>query len=110
VTTPQATDPPPFTAEQIAEIAIQAALTAVQQMQPNNDLRLYTPEEAAVFIGKTAWWLEDQVRACTIPHTRIGRTVMFSAEHIRAITAQGEVDPATRRPKAKRRIKRMAAA
>ena len=99
MTSDQDPSPPALTPEAIAQIAAQAAVAAVQHMKADPELKLYTSEEAAALIGKTAWWLEDQARACTVPFTRVGRTVMFSADHIRAIHAQGEVDPATRRPK-----------
>jgi hypothetical protein len=91
-------DPPALTAEQVAQIAVQAAMAAVQQMQPESDLKLYTTKKAAEFLGKT-------------PYTRVGRTPMLSGAHIRAIHAQGEFDPANPRPKNKSRarIKRVAA-
>jgi hypothetical protein len=104
-------DPPPLTAEQVAQIAAHAAVAAVKHMQADNELKLYTTEEAGVLLGKGQWWVEDQIRQGLIPYTRVGRTPMLSADHIRAIHAQGEVDPATRRPKrqARPRIKRVAA-
>lgn len=110
MTAEQDPSPPALTAETIAQIAAEAAIAAVQHMRADPELKLYTSEEAAAFIGKTAWWLEDKARACTVPFTRVGRTVMFSADHIRAIHAQGEVDPSTRRAKARPARRRPAAA
>jgi excisionase family DNA binding protein len=104
-------DPPALTAEQVAQIAVQAAMAAVQQMQPESDLKLYTTKKAAEFLGKTPYWVEEKIRDGEIPYTRVGRTPMLSGAHIRAIHAQGEFDPANPRPKNKSRarIKRVAA-
>lgn len=93
-------DPPLLTPEQaaaIAAIAAQAAIAAVKQMGLDAELKLYTAEEVGALIGKGAWWLEDRARSGSIPCTYQGRSLRFTAEHIRAIHAQGEVAPTARR-------------
>ena len=62
-----------------------------------------TPAQAAVRIGihiVTEYWLKINARHRKIPCTRIGRSIGFSEENIRAIVAQFSVpvpEPRTRR-------------
>jgi excisionase family DNA binding protein len=46
--------------------------------------------EAAEFLGIPEKTLRDKVTARLVPHTRIGRHVRFSEEHLAAIVAAGE--------------------
>ncbi|MFF0426880.1 helix-turn-helix domain-containing protein [Streptomyces sp. NPDC004520] len=66
----------------------------IRQRDP--ELCLYTPAEAAEFLGVTENWVLEKVKARSIPFTRVGRFTRFAARHIRAIQDAGEVDPATR--------------
>ncbi|WP_165964220.1 helix-turn-helix domain-containing protein [Actinomadura sp. KC216] len=57
---------------------------------------LLTPEQASPLIKKTPNWLRRQAYARTIPHHRIGRTILFSREDLQQIKAEG-AQPARRR-------------
>ncbi len=60
----------------------------------------YTPEEAANYLKVvTAHWLKRKAGAGAIPHTRLGRKVVFTEAHLQAILAMfasGSVVTATR--------------
>ncbi|KJK55191.1 helix-turn-helix domain-containing protein [Saccharothrix sp. ST-888] len=102
MTTPTIAAPAGIDPALLAQIV--AATVAALGVQPAADspLRLYTPEETAGLIGMTPHWVEERVRAGTIPHKRLGRFVRFSAAQIAQIG--DEIDPVTRRarPKARR--------
>jgi excisionase family DNA binding protein len=51
---------------------------------------LLTIEEAAVALAVPRSWLRDKVTARQVPHTRLGRHVRFSQEHLRQIIGMGE--------------------
>ncbi|MFJ7048995.1 helix-turn-helix domain-containing protein [Streptomyces sp. NPDC101112] len=70
---------------------------------PDPELRLYTPKEAADLLGVTENWVNERVKARRIKCTFVGRFPRFSAAHIRAIHAEGEVDPASYGRKSKDR-------
>lgn len=57
------------------------------------ELKLFTPEEAAPLIGKTANWVRQACRDGSIPHTYVGKSPRLTATHIRWIQQQGEVLP-----------------
>lgn len=63
----------------------------------DEELRLYTKEEAAALIRMSVSWVKKQAAARTIPCTFIGvgrgRQLRFSADHIRQIQRAGEVVP-----------------
>lgn len=61
---------------------------------PDPELKLYTPAQAAELLEVTENWVAERVKARRIPCTFVGRFPRFSAQHIRAIHAEGEVDPA----------------
>jgi hypothetical protein len=65
-----------------------AALTAADQ-----ELRCYTPKEAAAILGKTENWVVEAIQGRRIPFTYVGKSPRLTAEHIRWIRAQGEVLP-----------------
>jgi hypothetical protein len=55
---------------------------------------MYSAEEAAELLpGKTAHWLLKNARLRKIAHTRVGRTIMFSAEDVAEIVRAGKVQP-----------------
>ncbi len=72
----------------------------------------YTPEEAAKYLKVvTAHWLKRKAGAGAIPHTRLGRKVVFTEAHLQAILAMfasgktatpisAQSKPATRKAKA----------
>lgn len=51
---------------------------------------LLTIEEAAVALAVPRSWLRDKVTARQVPHTRLGRHVRFTEEHLRQIIELGE--------------------
>lgn len=55
--------------------------------------RLMTIAEAADQLNVPFTWLRDKVSARAVPHTRIGRHVRFTEEHVQAIIAGGERKP-----------------
>jgi len=46
---------------------------------------------AAEWLGVSVSWIEKKTAAREIPHTKLGRSVRFSADHLAAIVADGEV-------------------
>ncbi len=52
--------------------------------------RLYTIVEAAEALNVPRTWLRDKVTAGAVPHTRLGRHVRFTEEHLAQIVAVGE--------------------
>lgn len=68
-------------------------LTAVptDQLPP-----IYTIAEAARLLRVPEGWLRKKVTAGAVPHTRLGKHVRFTADHLRRIVAAGEAQPATR--------------
>lgn len=79
--------------------------------------RLLTIAEAAVVLNVPFTWLRDKVTAREVPHTRLGRHVRFTAEHLDQIIRDGEqrsrgerVDSSGLSPLARKRPFRPAAA
>lgn len=52
--------------------------------------RLLNIDEAATYLNVPRTWLRDKVTARAVPHTRIGRHVRFTLEHLEEIVSQGE--------------------
>jgi excisionase family DNA binding protein len=52
--------------------------------------QLLTIGEAAGYLNVPRSWLRDRVTAHLVPHTRLGRHVRFSPEHLAQIVAHGE--------------------
>ena len=50
--------------------------------------------QAAEWLAVPERWLQDQVRAGQAPHTRLGKHVRFTQEHLDAIVRAGERQPA----------------
>lgn len=51
---------------------------------------LLTIAEAAALLRVPEGWLRKKVTARAVPHTRLGKHVRFSAEHLRQLVAAGE--------------------
>lgn len=49
----------------------------------------YTISEVAEILGVPMTWVRDKVTERKIPHTRIGRHVRFTDDHIQAISDAG---------------------
>lgn len=80
---------PVMSAESDTERHTAAMLTAV----PSPDGALLTIDEAAALLRVPRSWLRDRVSARLVPHTRLGRHVRFTAEHLAQIIAIGEQGP-----------------
>lgn len=52
--------------------------------------QLFTIREAAVLLHVPEGWLRKKVSAQSVPHTRLGKHVRFTSEHLRQIVAKGE--------------------
>lgn len=50
---------------------------------------LYTITEAAERLNVPRTWLRDKVTARAVPHTRLGRHVRFTEEHLSEIVSAG---------------------
>lgn len=68
-------------------------LAAVPTDQPPP---IYTIAEAARLLRVPEGWLRKKVTAGAVPHTRLGKHVRFTADHLHRIVASGEAQPATR--------------
>jgi excisionase family DNA binding protein len=55
--------------------------------------RLRTIAEAAEYLNVPYTWLRDKVTARQVPHTRLGRHVRFTEEHLTEIVLAGEQVP-----------------
>jgi len=53
----------------------------------------YDAEEAGRIIGQTKNWMMTQARKGLIPHTRVGRKVRFTPQHLAEILRAGEQRP-----------------
>jgi excisionase family DNA binding protein len=53
---------------------------------------LFTIPEAAAVLRVPEGWLRKKVTAGAVPHTRLGKHVRFTADHLRGIVGQGEPD------------------
>jgi excisionase family DNA binding protein len=56
---------------------------------------VFTIAEAARLLHVPVGWLSKKVTAHEVPHTRLGKHVRFTPEHIRLIIASGEQQPQT---------------
>lgn len=61
--------------------------TAIEELPPLQDDRLYDADETSLYVKKSARWLKRAAGADEIQHTRVGRSVRWSAKNIRDITA-----------------------
>lgn len=59
--------------------------------QPEGEpLRVYTIAEAARLLRVPEGWLRKKVTAALVPHTRLGKHVRFTDEHLDQIIRSGE--------------------
>lgn len=54
--------------------------------------------EAAEYLNVSYHWLQNQVAARKVPHTRLGRVIRFSPAHLAAIVQAGEQPVASEIP------------
>lgn len=54
----------------------------------------YDAAEGGALIKKTANWMLEHARAGTIPHSRIGQTIVFTPHHLAEIIRMFEKRPA----------------
>jgi hypothetical protein len=66
-------------------------VTTREPSAPAEPLRDF--EAAAEFLGISESWLRPQVAARAVPHTRLGRRVLFSADQLVQIVAANAVEP-----------------
>lgn len=57
--------------------------------------RLYRPDEVAVSLGCSEWWVKDRARRRLIPFTLIGGAYRFTADQFAAAVQLYEVAPRT---------------
>lgn len=57
------------------------------------ELKAFTPEEAAPYLGKTTNWVVEAIQDGRVPHTYIGKSPRMTAAHIRWVQANGERKP-----------------
>jgi excisionase family DNA binding protein len=60
----------------------------------DQSLVLYTIPEAAAILRVPEGWLRKKVTAGLVPHSRLGKHVRFSDEHLRQIVVNGSVEAA----------------
>jgi excisionase family DNA binding protein len=58
-------------------------------------VELFTIPEAAEALRVPEGWLRKKVTAGSVPHSRLGKHVRFTTEHLRQIVVAGAVEPAT---------------
>jgi excisionase family DNA binding protein len=56
-------------------------------------VELFTIPEAAETLRVPEGWLRKKVTAGSVPHTRLGKHVRFTADHLRQIVAAGDFEP-----------------
>lgn|GEM_PF-5678160 len=67
--------------------------SAIEELPPLQNDRLYTADEASRYVRMSANWLKRAAGADKVQHTRLGRSVRWSAQNIRDITAGVEHRP-----------------
>ncbi|MFD3483816.1 hypothetical protein [Streptomyces sp. NPDC058665] len=72
------------------------SLVGIAGLPPLRDDVLYDAEQAGLYIGRTAIWMQRAARADQIPARRVGRVWKWSAANIRSIVA-GEHVPQRRK-------------
>ena len=66
--------------------------------RPGLVVELFTIPEAAALLRVPESWLRKKVTAHAVPHSRLGKHVRFTPEHLRAIALAGEVTPVPAQP------------
>jgi hypothetical protein len=59
----------------------------------NDEPVSYGAAQAGEIIGQTACWMKTQARAGKIPHTRVGRQMRWTPQHLSEILRAGEQRP-----------------
>lgn len=57
------------------------------------EITAFTPEQAAVYLGKTENWVREAIQDGRIPFTYVGKSPRMTADHIREVLANGERKP-----------------
>lgn len=70
-----------------------AAVETVSLSQLPDNLRAYTPAQAGRILGKTENWVIENIHARRIPFTYVGKSPRMTADHIRWVLENGEVQP-----------------
>lgn len=70
-----------------------AGLSLTTALDESAPAPLYTIAEAATLLRVPEGWLRKKVTAGCVPHTRLGKHVRFTLEHLRRIVIAGEVEP-----------------
>ncbi|MEE4419615.1 hypothetical protein [Streptomyces bugieae] len=70
-----------------------AAVETVSLAQLPDNLRAYTPAEAGRLLGKTENWVTEAIQARRVPFTYVGKSPRMTADHIRWVLENGEVQP-----------------
>ncbi|MEU1497364.1 helix-turn-helix domain-containing protein [Streptomyces sp. NPDC005732] len=88
-------DPPTETTLilRLTELAAAVERLASAPSAAELELKCFTPDEAAPYLGKTANWITEAIRDGRIPYTTVGRSPRLTAAHIRWIQANGERVP-----------------
>lgn len=73
---------------EVAAQLVDATATGVVPMEVC--AQLFTIREAAVLLHVPEGWLRKKVSAQSVPHTRLGKHVRFTSEHLQQIVAAGE--------------------
>ena len=73
--------------------ALEALAQSLSTFAVDPELKLYTPAEAAAYLGKTENWVVEAIQNGRIAHTRVGQSPRLKADHLRAIADDGEVKP-----------------
>ena len=63
------------------------------RMVASDARRLLNIEEAAAMLGVSESWMRKAVSAKSVPFTKIGKHVRFTAEHMARIITENENDP-----------------
>lgn len=66
---------------------------SAQRVSAEAPVHLYTITEAAILLHVPEGWLRKKVTAVLVPHTRLGKHVRFTADHLRRIVTDGAVEP-----------------
>jgi excisionase family DNA binding protein len=66
---------------------------SAQENSAEVPVKLYTISEAAILLNVPEGWLRKKVTAVLVPHTRLGKHVRFTADHLRRIVTDGTVEP-----------------
>jgi excisionase family DNA binding protein len=72
---------------------LQAAPSSPDLTTANAPVQLFGIADAAALLRVPEGWLRKKVTAGAVPHSRLGKHVRFTPDHLRRIVAAGEVEP-----------------